>query len=169
MPYTRESWMHNNDFFHDIPLSEVCGRMVDASGRPLKAIAADVGKTYSVLYRELDDEDTTAKLGVNTMLPLIRACMGSAPYDEVPAPVLWLNSKTGYKAVPLNAEPNHDNIHEEIMDDLNRCNAFWQAVNAAKLTPEKVVPLMHAAQKELDETMEGYRRLWQRTHTGSGE
>jgi len=160
--------MSKNDFFNNLPLSEVVSRMVDASGRPLKAIAGDVGMSYTSLYRQLDPNDDGAKIGVDALLPLIRACMGSAPYAVAPGPVLWLNSKTGYKAVSLEVTPSHDDVRDEVMDDLNRCNEFWQAVHEGKLPPEKVLPLHHAAQKELDETMESYRREWMRKG-GAGE
>jgi|GEM_PF-2028243 len=154
--------MQKHDFFNAIPLSEVCSQMVDESGRPLKAIAADVGKGYSTLYRELDANDEGGKLGVDTLLPLIRACLGPGGYKSPPAPVLWLNSKTGYKAVPLDSVPDREDVRDEVLDDLKRCNEFWQAARDMRLPPERVLPLCRAAQEELEQTMEQYRRQWQR-------
>lgn len=148
-----------NDFFNDIPLSEACSRMVDDSGRPLKAIAAEVGKGYSTLYRELDAHDEGGKLGVDTLLPLIRACV-PAPFKAPPSPVLWLNSKCGFKAVPLDPEPDHADVRDEALDDIHALDAFQQALRGKNRSPAEVAALARALQTEIDETVEQYRREW---------
>ena len=58
------------NFKGSMSMSEAVRRMVDDSGLPLKAIAAETGKGYTTLYRELDSEDDGAKIGVDT-LPLL--------------------------------------------------------------------------------------------------
>ena len=150
-----------NDFFNAIPLSEVCSRMVDDSGRPLKAVAAEIGKGYSTLYRELDAQDEGAKLGVDTLLPLIRACVPS-PFRVPPPPLIWLNSKCGFKAVPLAPEPDHADIRDEALDDTHALAAFQQALRSGNTPPAEVVTLARALQTEIDETVEQYRREWNR-------
>lgn len=150
----------SNDFFKDIPLSEVCARMVDDSGRPLKAIAAEIGKGYSTLYRELDAADEGGKLGVDTLLPLIRACV-PAPFKSAPAPLLWLNSKCGFKAVPLCAEPDHDDVRDEVLDVLHSLDAFQTAIRNGKNSPARIAKLGRALQAEVDEAIEQYRREWE--------
>lgn len=151
----------NSDFFNGIPLSEVCARMVDDSGRPLKAIAAEIGKGYSTLYRELDPNDEGGKLGVDTLLPLIRACI-PAPFKSAPTPVIWLNSKCGFKAVPLCAKPNHADVRDEAMDDLNALNEFQQALRDKRNKPAVIAVLARALQVEIDETVEQYCREWEK-------
>ena len=42
------------NFKGSMSMSEAVRRMVDDSGLPLKAIAAETGKGYTTLYRELD-------------------------------------------------------------------------------------------------------------------
>lgn len=149
-----------NDFFNAEPLSETISRMVDASERPLKAIAAEIGKGYSTLYRELDANDEGAKIGVDTLLPLIRACSETWPPKNIPAPVLWLNSKCGFKALPLTAEPDHPDVREEILDDEASYATFREAVRNRRNTPGQVAELARAVQREIDETVEQYRREW---------
>lgn len=155
----------NSDFFNGIPLSEVCARMVDDSGRPLKAIAAEIGKGYSTLYRELDPNDEGGKLGVDTLLPLIRACI-PAPFKSAPTPVIWLNSKCGFKAVPLHAEPNSPNVLEEVMDDLHAAHEFEKALRDKRNHPSVIAALARAFQAEIDETVEQYRREWEKEKGG---
>lgn len=149
-----------NDFFNDIPLSEVCARMVDDSGRPLKAIAAELGKGYSCLYRELDAQDDGGKLGVDTLLPLIWACCGRT-HKSPPVPLIWLNSKCGFKAVPLHAEPNHPDVRDEALDDVQALERFQRALRDKKTSPAKVAALGRAVQVEIDETVEQYRKEWE--------
>ena len=48
------------NFKGSMSMSEAVRRMVDDSGLPLKAIAAETGKGYTTLYRELDSEDDGA-------------------------------------------------------------------------------------------------------------
>ena len=154
----------NNDFFNGIPLSEVCSRMVDDSGRPLKAIAAEIGKGYSTLYRELDANDDGGKLGVDTLLPLIRACAnGQTTFKIPPAPLLWLCSKCGFKAVPLQAEPGSPDVREEALDDVRELTEFHSSIRKGE-HPSVVATKARAAQVEIDETMEQYCREWEARH-----
>lgn len=149
----------DTDVFKNIPLSEVCARMVDDSGRPLKAIAAEIGKGYSTLYRELDAQDDSAKLGVDTLFPLIRACMAE-PFTVPPAPLIWLSGKCGFKNVSLRVAPDHDDVRDEILDVLHSLDAFTRAIRAKKKSPADVLALARALQKEIDDVVEQYSREW---------
>lgn len=154
-----------NDFFNDIPLSEVCARMVDDSGRPLKAIAAEIGKGYSTLYRELDANDEGGKLGVDTLLPLIRACAhGQTTFKTPPAPLVWLCSKCGFKAVPLHAEPDSPDVREEALDDVKALATFQAALRDKRMIPSCIALKARVVQAEIDETVEQYRREWEARH-----
>lgn len=140
--------------------------MVDASNRPLKAIAADINKGYSTLYRELDATDEGGKLGVDTLLPLIRACL-PMPFKRPPAPVIWLNSKCGFKAVPLHAEPDNPDVREEVMDDLHAAHELQQALRDKRNHPSVIAHLARAFQSEIDETVEQFRREWEQENGGA--
>lgn len=150
----------NHDYFNNIALSEVCSRMVDESGRPLKAIAAEIGKGYSTLYRELDASDEGGKLGVDTLMPLIRACH-ELPLKNPPMPVIWLNSKCGFRAVPIAAEPDHADCRDEALDDMRALTAFQDAMRDGKSLPSLVARLGQMAQAEIEETIEQYRREYE--------
>ena len=157
----------DHDYFNALPLSEVCARLVDESGLPLKAIAAESGKPYTTLYRELDSNDEGAKLGVDTLLLLIRAChmqgsrLGVWPPKTPPAPLLWLASKCGFKCVPIAAEPDHETLVEELLDDHEALVAFQKEARKGKLHPGKLAEFARRAQIEIDETLEQYRRQWE--------
>jgi len=49
------------------------------SGKPAKAIAEDVGRPYHVLMQELNQDVGTHKLGVELLIPLMRATGSDAP------------------------------------------------------------------------------------------
>lgn len=149
-------------------LSEVLSRLVDESGLPLKAIAAEIGKPYSTLYRELDGNDEGAKIGVDTAFLLIRACympgsrLGSWPPQSPPAPLLWLASKCGFRCAPLNAEPDHASVSEEMLDDFQALSAMQALLRKGTEPPARIVELACQAQAEIEETVEQYRREWAR-------
>lgn len=126
-----------------ITLTDAVGRMIEASGTPVKAIAADIGKPYSTLCRELDPADDGAKIGVDTLFPLIRSCSGSAP-EIPPGPLQWLASRLGFRCVPVSrhqrngqdAEPSPDAVRamRVLVDFIALCeddNASIEAITAA--------------------------------------
>lgn len=157
----------NHDYFSSKPLSEVISDLVHESGLPLKAIAAEIGKPYTTLYRELDANDEGCKLGVDTMLLLIRAChmdgsmLGSWPPKTPPAPLMWLASKCGFKCVPISCEPNHDSVERELLDDHEALAAMQMEIRKGKIPPGRIAALARAAQTEIEETVEQYRREWE--------
>lgn len=158
----------NHDYFHTQPLSEVLAMLVDESGMPLKAIAAEIGKPYTILYRELDANDDGAKIGVDTAFLLIRACymegsrLGSWPPKTPPPPLMWLASKCGFRCGPVVAEPDHGSIQEELLDDLQAVAAMQAEIRKRKMHPAKVLELVRRAQIELEESGEQYRREWEK-------
>ncbi len=60
-------------------VTRVVQEMVMSCPLPLKVIAAKIGKPYSTLLRELNPYDTGAKLGVETMLDLMRITNNYTP------------------------------------------------------------------------------------------
>lgn len=157
------------DYFKGAPLSEVCARMADASGKPLKAICADIGKGYTTLYRELDATDEGAKLGVDTLLPLMRACFSEWPPKTPPAPLLWLASKCGFRCVANKPEPERANILEEIMDDHYALCDFQEAARRRRLPPGQIAEKGRKAQCEIEETVEQYRREYEARRRDNGD
>lgn len=84
--------------------------MVHNSLRPMKSIAEEVGKPYSTLMRELDTEDKGAKLGVEMLLPLMRACDSTLP-------LRYLAEGMGHRVVSVrDIEPDKPTFHEELLD-----------------------------------------------------
>ena len=150
----------NGDFYNNIALSEVCARMVDDSGRPLKAIAAEIGKAYTTLYRELDQNDEGGKIGVDTLLPLIRACH-DAERKSPPTPLLWLAGKLGYRCVPENVQPDKNEVREECLDDIKELAAFQELLRSGSTPVAVVARQAETAIREIKETVEQYRREWE--------
>lgn len=161
-----------HDYFSGLALSEVIARLVDDSALPLKAIAAETGKPYSTLYRELDGNDEGAKIGVDTLLLIIRACysegseLGTWPPKTPPPPLIWLASKCGFKCVPIEAEPDHPSVEAEILDDHEALCAMQVGIRAGGTHPARIAELARAAQIQIDETVEQYRRDWEAREGG---
>ena len=62
---------------------------------PAKALAKEIGKPYSTLLREINPYDNGAKLGVETLLQLMKATNSVAPLE-------YMAEQMGY---PLTAKP----------------------------------------------------------------
>ncbi|MFV0346961.1 MAG: phage regulatory CII family protein [Halodesulfovibrio sp.] len=76
-------------------LSRIVHQVVLNSHVPAKALAKEVGKSYSTLLREVNPYDTGAKLGVETLMEIMRQTGNVDPliymarqfgFDLVPAP-----------------------------------------------------------------------------------
>ena len=52
-------------------LTEVIESMIDEGEKPIKAIAAEIGKPYPTLKRELNPADDGAKLGADALLGIM--------------------------------------------------------------------------------------------------
>ena len=113
--------------WNGITLTDAVGRMLEESGKPIKAVSADIGKPYSTLCRELDPSDDGAKLGIETLYPLMVAACGPEP-DEPPLPLQWLAARLGFRCVPVSrhqaeAEPSPDAVQamRVIVDFIQLC------------------------------------------------
>lgn len=92
-------------------LSEVVSDMIENGNKPIKAIAADIGKPYSTLKRELNVDDDMAKLGADVLLGIMASCGSIAPLE-------WLADRLGYVVKPKDfAEPDKPTWAEECTDD----------------------------------------------------
>ena len=129
---------------------DVINGMVDESGKKLAQIAEEIGKPYPTLKRELNEFDDGAKLGVMTLLPLMRSCNSVAP-------IQYLASRMGQRLTDM-AEvcPDKPSLPEEMLDDLPSLTAYHQAMREGK--PLEVVnALMQAAIGDMEQDFVAYR------------
>lgn len=138
-------------------MSEAVERMVDECGRPVKAIAADIGKPYGTLKRELDLDDDGAKVGIDTLPLLIRACHGDAPKTP-PMPLLVLAQRSGFRLVPESANPDKDDLRDECLDDCRELAEFHAMVREGRAHPNVVNQEAVRLTAEIMETAERYKR-----------
>ena len=71
-------------------LTQIVHTMVLDSPVPAKALAKEIGKPYSTLLREVNPYDTGAKLGVETLLQLMKTTGN-------PEPLEYMASQMGYR------------------------------------------------------------------------
>ncbi|OLN24930.1 hypothetical protein DVDV_3788 [Desulfovibrio sp. DV] len=84
--------------------------MVRSGPKPIKEVAHTLGKPYSTLMRELDPEDRRAKLGVETLLPLMQACNSTVP-------LRCLAEAMDHRLVSnKDIKPDKPTFHEELLD-----------------------------------------------------
>jgi hypothetical protein len=63
----------------DSELYDVIRKMVLENRKTAKEVAEEVGKPYPTLMRELNATDSSAKLGVELLLPLMKSCRSVMP------------------------------------------------------------------------------------------
>lgn len=91
-------------------LTEVIEAMIDEGEKPIKAIAAEIGKPYPTLKRELNPADDGAKLGADVLLGIMRSCGSIAPLE-------WLADRLGYVVRRKGwSEPDRASWGEEMAD-----------------------------------------------------
>nr|DAQ79433.1 MAG TPA: regulatory protein [Caudoviricetes sp.] len=91
-------------------LTEVIEAMIDEGEKPIKAIAAEIGKPYPTLKRELNPADDGAKLGADALFGIMASCGSIAPLE-------WLADRLGYVVRRKGwAEPDRSSWGEEMAD-----------------------------------------------------
>lgn len=91
-------------------LTEVIEAMIDEGEKPIKAIAAEIGKPYPTLKRELNPADDGAKLGADVLLGIMASCGSIAPLE-------WLADRLGYVVRRKGwSEPDRASWGEEMAD-----------------------------------------------------
>lgn len=107
-------------------LTEIIEAMIDEGEKPIKAIAAEIGKPYPTLKRELNPADDGAKLGADVLLGIMTSCGSVAPLE-------WLADRLGYVVKPKEwAEPDRPTWAEERAQDgiksgkLNMLMSTWE-------------------------------------------
>lgn len=132
-------------------LSEVVSDMIENGDKPIKAIAADIGKPYSTLKRELNVDDDMAKLGADVLLGIMRSCGSVVPLE-------WLAERMGYIVKPKDfAEPDKKTWPEECVDDAV-CGGKMNMLMREKAHPSIVSKSAEEWKDEIDQTNTRYRR-----------
>lgn len=75
-------------------LTQIIHDMVLDGGVPAKVIAAEIGKPYTTMLREINPHDSGAKVGIDLLLPLMRSSKSNEPLK-------FLAHQMGYALVPL--------------------------------------------------------------------
>jgi hypothetical protein len=132
-------------------IMEVIQEMVRKSGKPAKSLARELGKPYSTFMRELNNIDKGAKLGVETLLPLMQAC-GSV------MPLRYLASRMGCRVVALpNAATKKSSLHEELLDSYDAMAHYHRAIRN-KEAMERVAELREQVMRQVQEDFVAYSK-----------
>lgn len=85
-----------------VNLARIVHDIVLNSPVPAKALAKEIGKPYSTLLREVNPYDTGAKLGVETLLDIMKRTGSVAPLE-------FMAQQFGYALVPAGQEGEPEN------------------------------------------------------------
>jgi hypothetical protein len=132
----------------------VISEMIELSQKPVKALAKEVGKPYPTLMRELNAEDQGAKLGVELLLPLMKACQSVLP-------LRFLASRMDHRVVSLkHVTPDKSSLLEEMLTTYPSLAEFHQAImEGAPL--EKVAELREHVILQVQEDFVAYTRKFE--------
>ena len=75
-------------------ITKITQEIVLEGPKPAKVVAETIGKPYSTLLREINPYDTGAKIGVETLLQIMKATQNASPLD-------FMAREMGYTLVPL--------------------------------------------------------------------
>lgn len=129
---------------------EVINAMIDESPKRLAQIAEEIGKPYPTLKRELNEFDDGAKLGVMSVLPLMRACDSASPLE-------YLAYRMGFRLVPLGAEdPDAKDMDEECLQGFQAVSALVSGIKS-QASYTRLICLHEAATKEVDDIIKRVR------------
>ncbi|MEF2144012.1 MAG: phage regulatory CII family protein [Desulfovibrionaceae bacterium] len=64
---------------HGYELTRIIQQSILEGGKPAKAISEEIGKPYSTMLREANPFDTTAKVGVETLMEIMKATGNLSP------------------------------------------------------------------------------------------
>lgn len=158
--------MEKGEFYNRLQtmsLREAISECVDASGIPLKKIAADMGISYSYLLRKLNVNDNEARISVDELFPLIVAVNGRHP-TSAPLPLRWLAHRLGFDVLPFGyAEPDAPTTDRECLQT-NQAVAIVQRLIMEEAPPTEVDSAVTAACIDLKQDATSYRRDWNKAH-----
>ena len=123
----------------------------DAPKLPLKAVAAEIGKPYATLTRELNPDDEGAKLGADLLLPIMRVT-GDVRMLE------WLADKLGYMLLRKDdVHPDQPSWPLEHAQDTQHLGEMARLM-ATGAAPEEVQRLGARAIQDIEETVVRYAK-----------
>ena len=136
-------------------LTEVIEAMIDEGEKPIKAIAAEIGKPYPTLKRELNPADDGAKLGADVLLGIMASCGSIAPLE-------WLADRLGYVVKPKNfAEPDKPTWAEECTDD-TICDGRMVTLMQEGAHPSIIFKAAEERKSNIDQTATRYSRDYEK-------
>jgi len=131
-------------------IMDVIQEMVRESGKPAKALARELGKPYSTFMRELSNSDKGAKLGVESLLPLMQACRSVMP-------LRYLASRMGCRVVALEkVTAAKASLHEELLDSHDALAQYHRAIRDQEPL-ERVAELREQVIRQVQEDFVAYR------------
>ncbi len=107
---------------------------VQESGRPARETAMEVGKPYPLFMREINPADLRAKVGMDMLVPIMRATGRMAPLAHAARSM-------DHAVVPLNVRIGDEESREarllDLMENVGRfCNAYRSAMARREPAPE---------------------------------
>lgn len=130
-------------------LYDVIREMVLTAPKPAKALAEELGKPYSTFMREINAGDTGAKLGVETLVPLMQAC-------ESIMPLRFLASRMNCRVVSMReVVPDKPTLLEELLDTYPMLSEYHRAI-LAKQPMEEVAELREQVIRQVQEDFVAY-------------
>ena len=127
----------------------------DSPRLPLKQVAADLGKPYFTLTRELNTEDDGAKLGADLLLPIMKLTGDIRPLE-------WLAARLGYILTPENQiTPDRESWQGEHAQDTQRFGEMSKLMDEGAV-PSHVDAARDALIHEIAETAKLYREQWEK-------
>ena len=122
-----------------------------AQGHGIKTVAAHLDKRPSTLYAELSPwpEPGKAKLGLDDALEIMRLTGNHSG-------LVLMAEELGYRLESADTHPDHDDVRDEMLDDVSRVALFHTLMREGAAVPV-VVQACQEAHRELDETLSTYK------------
>ncbi len=95
-------------------LTKILHNLVLDNPIPAKVLAKEIGKPYSTLLREINPYDNGAKLGVETLLQIMK-CTGNVTPLEYMAEQLGYNLSSKRESVDTYSRPSADLSNRVVM------------------------------------------------------
>lgn len=99
---------------HAYELTRIIQQSILEGGKPAKVVSAEIGKPYSTMLREANPYDTTAKVGVETLMDIMKATGNLTP-------LRFMAARFGYELVRKT---------ETVSDDLFSTSESGRSINA---------------------------------------
>ncbi|MDY6233284.1 MAG: phage regulatory CII family protein [Desulfovibrio sp.] len=133
----------------------------DGPQLPLKVVAAEIGKPYATLARELNPDDEGAKLGADLLLPIMRVT-GDVRMLK------WLADKLGYMLRrKADVHPDQPSWALEHAQDTQHLGEMARLM-ASGASPADVQREGENAIRDIEETMVRYSTEWDEAHSCHG-